>query len=121
MITKDFGNRTDTPTIEAVREFWDSTPCGSSLSSATDDQLAYFNETATARYQLEPHIELIAQFDAFRGRDVLEIGCGIGADGANFAKAGARYTGVDLSPASVALTQTRFETLGLVGTIKVAN
>ena len=107
--------------IAAVREFWDSAPCGSDLSSATHNEPAYFDETAAARYRLEPHIKSIAQFERFRDRDVLEIGCGIGADGASFAAAGARYTGVDLSPASVALTQARFDTLGLAGTIRAAD
>ena len=34
--------------------------------------------------------------DAFRDKDVLEIGCGIATDGLEFARNGANYVGVDL-------------------------
>ena len=45
---------------------------------------------------------------AARGLKVLEIGCGLGTDGAQFAKAGADYTGVDLTEAAVELARTAF-------------
>jgi SAM-dependent methyltransferase len=99
---------------EAVRRFWDSEPCGSELSEA-DDEWRYFEELTRRRYELESHIPEIADFDRWRGRDVLEIGPGPGTDGERFARAGARYTGVDLSPQSLRLARRRFELYGLEG------
>lgn len=107
-------------TIERVREFWDASPCGASFSEA-EQRNSYMLETAALRYELEPHIPSIAQFPRFSNKDVLEIGCGIGADAAEFASAGARYVGIDLSSASVQLTQERFHLAGLSGTVLVAN
>ena len=52
---------------------------------------------------------------------VLEIGCGLGTDGARFARAGAQYTGVDLTEAAVALARRRFELEGLPGEFRVAD
>ena len=60
---------------EAVRRFWDSEPCGSELSEAEDER-RYFDELTRRRYELESHIPEIADFDRWRGRDVLEIGPG---------------------------------------------
>jgi len=52
---------------------------------------------------------------------VLEIGCGLGTDGAQFAKAGADYTGVDLTDAAVELARKHFELLGLRGEFRTAD
>jgi ubiquinone/menaquinone biosynthesis C-methylase UbiE len=106
--------------IDAVRAFWNSGPCGANLSVSEEPQ-AYMAETARLRYQLEPHIPGIARFTAFRNRDVLEIGCGIGADAASFAAAGARYTGVDVSSESVKVANERLRIQELSGSVLVAN
>jgi ubiquinone/menaquinone biosynthesis C-methylase UbiE len=52
---------------------------------------------------------------------VLEIGCGIATDGLEFAKNGANYTGVDLTPQSVELAKERFGLFGVPGRFEVAN
>ncbi len=52
---------------------------------------------------------------------VLEIGCGLGTDGVQFAQAGADYTGVDLTEAAIDLARKNFEQRGLQGEFKVAD
>ena len=101
---------------EAVRRFWDSEPCGSELSEA-DDKRRYFDELTRRRYELEPHIPEIVEFGGWQGRDVLEIGPGPGTDGERFARAGARYTAVDLSPQSLRLARRRFGALRARGRV----
>ena len=54
-----------------------------------------------------------ADFVRWRGKKVLEIGCGIGTDSINFARAGADVTVVDLSDESLQLCETRFDVYGL--------
>lgn len=102
---------------DAVQRFWDSEPCGSELSEAPDER-AYFEELTRRRYELEPHIREIVRFERWRGRDVLEVGCGPATDGEQFARAGARYVGVDLSPESLRLARRRFELQGLEGSFQ---
>ena len=59
------------------------------------------------KYFVEPHIPAFAQFERWKGKKVLEVGCGIGTDAINFARAGARVTAVDLSDESLKLAKQR--------------
>jgi ubiquinone/menaquinone biosynthesis C-methylase UbiE len=70
---------------------------------------AFFDEVEAHRYRLEPHIPELVRFPEWRGRDVLEAGCGIGTDAMQFLRAGARYTGVDFSPTALELAERRAE------------
>lgn len=108
------------PRIEDVRSFWDANPCGS-RNSGRADRRVYFEEIARVRYALEPHVPEVARFEAHTGRDVLEIGCGIGTDGLRLALGGARYVGVDLSPISITLAREQFALFGAAGRIEVAD
>lgn len=107
-------------TIEEVRSFWDAHPCGSTLSNE-QDRMKYFIEIASKRYLKEWHIPVLANFDNYKDRDVLEIGCGIGTDGLQFSKKNARYVGVDLTPTAVNMAKERFELFGLQGRFEVVN
>jgi ubiquinone/menaquinone biosynthesis C-methylase UbiE len=113
-LNADTEGRQRAPTIEAVRRFWDENPCGS-RRSVRSDRRGYFREISEQRYRGEPHILRIARFEEFQDRDVLEIGCGIGTDGVQFARHGARYVGVDLTPAAITLAREQFDLLDLSG------
>lgn len=106
--------------IDDVRAFWDSNPCGHQLSQE-DERRAYFAELERKRYALEWHIPVVARFGEHRDRDVLEIGCGMGSDAIQFGRAGARYTGVDLTPAGIETTRERFALEGIEGRFVVSN
>ena len=49
------------------------------------------------------------------GMDVLDVGCGQGIDLAQYAAAGARVTGIDLTPHHAQLARSHLEALGLSG------
>jgi ubiquinone/menaquinone biosynthesis C-methylase UbiE len=108
-------------TITEVKGFWDANPCQSDLS-CEQDRRRYFQDIAKRRYQgREWHVPVVAAFTSFRGKDVLEVGCGIATDGMEFARNGARYVGVDLTPNSIELAQERFRLFGVPGKFEVAN
>jgi 2-polyprenyl-3-methyl-5-hydroxy-6-metoxy-1,4-benzoquinol methylase len=102
-----------TPGIEDVQRYWNNRPCNIRHSRQEVGTADYFNEVEARKYRIEPHIVDFADFSRWRGKRVLEIGCGIGTDTINFAKAGAWVTAVDLSDESLALTKKRAEVFGL--------
>ena len=108
-------------TIQAVREFWDARPCNVRHSDRPRGTREYFEEVERKKFTAEPHIPDFCEFDRWRGKRVLEIGCGIGTMAKNFAAHGAEYTGVELSGESLALTRQRFEVYDLPGTFYNCN
>jgi SAM-dependent methyltransferase len=80
-----------------------------SRSRREADLVAYYNGEVKERAQRDLPVQRIARRGDYLGlleregrRSVLEIGSGPGRDGVAFAAAGHVYTGVDLTPASVA-------------------
>ena len=106
---------------ERVRAFWQAHPCGTKFSDAEMGTPEFFERVEAHRYTKEWHIPAAADFAGTRGLSVLEIGCGLGTDGAQFAKAGAQYTGIDLTEAAIDLARKRFEISGLAGEFRVAD
>jgi SAM-dependent methyltransferase len=103
-----------------VRDFWDEASCGEKLYLHAPTA-AGFEEQAATRYELEPFISPFADFVATHGKDVLEIGVGLGADHQRFAEAGARLVGIDLTPRAIENTRHRFATLGLTSDLRVGD
>jgi ubiquinone/menaquinone biosynthesis C-methylase UbiE len=109
--------------IDRVREFWNARPCNIRHSTKPVGTREYFDEVEKRKYFVEPHIPLFAEFDRWKGRRVLEIGCGLGTDTVNFARAGATVTAIELSDESAALARERLKVFGLSDrvTIHVGN
>lgn len=107
--------------INKVRNYWNARPCNIKHSNETVGTKIYFDEVEQKKYFVEPHIPHFAQFDRWKGKRVLEIGCGIGTDSINFARAGAELTCVDLSEESLNLCKKRFEVYGLKARFILAN
>ncbi len=106
---------------ERVRAFWQANPCGVKFTDAAPGTRRFYELVEVHRYTSEWHIPIAADFVSAGGLKVLEIGCGLGTDGAQFAKAGADYTGVDLTEAAVDLARKRFELFGLSGKFQTAD
>jgi len=99
--------------IARVRDYWNGRPCNIRHSTAPVGTKEYFDEVEARKYFVEYHIPGFADFERWRGKKVLEIGCGIGTDTINFARAGAEVTTVDLSEKSMELARKRAAVFGV--------
>jgi ubiquinone/menaquinone biosynthesis C-methylase UbiE len=102
-----------TANIETVQAFWNARPCNIRHSTQPIGTKEYFDEVEKRKYFVEPHIPGFAQFERWKGKTVLEVGCGIGTDTINFARAGARVTAIDLSDESLRLARQRAKIFNL--------
>ena len=101
------------PTLKsAVRSHWEEETCGTRYGNAAERR-AWFREVSAARYGLEPYIPPFADFPSARGKDVLEIGVGAGADFENWCAHARHATGVDLTGAAISLTAERLQIAGV--------
>jgi len=90
----------------AIKEYWEKEVCGSRYG-VSRDKAEWFKEIERSRYRLEPYIPSFADFEAYKGKRVLEIGLGAGTDFVNWQRNQARAVGVDISEESVKITRQR--------------
>jgi SAM-dependent methyltransferase len=124
-MNSDFVSRVGPPAADAskssVRDFWERASCGEVYAVGSSTQ-AQYDAHAAARYALEPYLPPFARFPDGAGRDVLEIGVGMGADHLEWAKYIPRsLTGIDLTPRAVAHTQRRLADQGYESHLEVGD
>lgn len=105
----------------AVAEFWNRASCGE-IYAEGESPAEQYEAQRQARRKYEPYIEDFARFHEGRGKDVLEIGVGMGADHAEWAMSSPRsLIGVDLTPRAIEHTRTRLAHLGLASDLRIGD
>ena len=107
--------------IDHVKDYWNRQPCNIKHSNFPVGTLEYFNEVEKRKYFVEPHIPSFAEFEKWKNLNVLEIGCGIGTDSINFARAGAKLTVLDLAENNINITKNRFKVFNLKAKFVLGN
>lgn len=102
---------------EAAVEQWTADPCGAVVSEGELGTRPYFERLMQARVEYAPWMPDELGYAGTAGLDVLDVGCGQGIDVANYALAGARATGIDLTPRHVELARKHLDALGLEATL----
>ena len=101
--------------INDVYKYWNDRPCNVRHSNKSQDSVEYFDEVAAKKFRVESNKHEFLALEKWKGKRVLELGCGLGTDAVQFAKAGASVVCVDLTDSGIALCRTNFELHGLSG------
>jgi ubiquinone/menaquinone biosynthesis C-methylase UbiE len=107
--------------LKQVEEFWNANLCGKQFIDAKFPSKEFFERYRRFRYKKTHHLDKYIDWRAAAGKDVLEIGLGIGADATRWAAHAKSYTGVDLTAEAVAATRLHFDHLGLKGRLMQGN
>src|SRR5258708_36931931 len=79
---------------ERVRAYWNDKPCDSELSDRERLSKGYFLDIERQRYEIQAHIpEILSKID-WRGKQVLEIGTGVGTGARNIIGRGRAQQGI---------------------------
>jgi SAM-dependent methyltransferase len=108
-------------TIDQVRQYWDQHIHDLEITRHPVGSRAFFDDLDQYHFEKLHHLLRLVDFDGYRGRSVLEAGCGAGVDLARFAKGVAVVTGVDISPAAIDLARANLSQQGLGADLRVAD
>ena len=85
-------------TLGDVKRYWSTHVNDIEVVDAPVGSPEFLEELERYRYEKMPYLRDIVRSPSWRGKRVLEIGCGPGMDLIQLAGAGARVTGMDLTP-----------------------
>jgi SAM-dependent methyltransferase len=108
-------------TTAEVRAYWDHHIHDLEITRHPVGSRGFFDDLDQYHFEKLHHLLRLVDFDGYRGRTVLDVGCGAGVDLARFARGGALVTGVDLAPSAIRLARANFEQQGLEGRFEVAD
>ncbi|HEX6716186.1 MAG TPA: methyltransferase domain-containing protein [Pyrinomonadaceae bacterium] len=106
-----------------AREQWSQDPCGAEYDREHElGTREFFDEVERYRYEeYAAWMPRLMEFEKFRGARLLEVGCGMGTDLLQFARGGARCTGIDLTPRSIDITRHHFKLYGADGDFMISD
>ena len=105
----------------AVREYWNRHIHDLEITRHPVGSPGFFADLDQYHFEKLHHLPRLVAFDAYRDRQVLEVGCGAGTDLVRFAKGGAIVTGVDISPSAIELARQNFAQQGLRADLREAD
>jgi SAM-dependent methyltransferase len=108
-------------TVDEVRTYWERHIHDLEITKHPVGSRGFFEDLDQYHFEKLHHLLRLIDFDAYRGRTVLEVGCGAAVDLARFARGGAIATGVDIATSAIELARMNFQLQGLSADLRVAN
>ena len=94
--------------IPAIRDYWNERIHDLEIARHPVGTKKFFKELEAYRFDKLDYLPRVVDFAGYRGKKLLEIGCGVGLDLARFARGGANATGIDLAAVSIDLARKNF-------------
>ena len=83
--------------------------------------LGFFDDLDAYRFEKLDYLPKVVDFSKYAGKEMLEVGCGVGIEAVRFAQAGVKVTGIDLAQTSIDLAKKNFQLRSLEGNFQVMN
>jgi SAM-dependent methyltransferase len=99
--------------LETIRDYWNAHIHDLEITRHPVGTMGFFVDLDEYHFEKLSHLLRLVDFNGFRDRRVLEVGCGAGTDLVRFALGGAKVTGIDLSPSAIELARKNFTLRGL--------
>jgi SAM-dependent methyltransferase len=109
------------PTSADVQEYWNRHIHDLEISEHAPGTPGFFADLDQYHFEKLHHLLRLIDFDSYRGRRVLDVGCGAGTDLVRFARGGALVSGVDISEAAIALARSNVAQQGIDADLRVAD
>jgi SAM-dependent methyltransferase len=113
--------RTETDLAHRVRAYWNTRIHDLEMTAQPVGSREFFDELDEYRFDKLAYLPKIVDFGGYRGRRLLEVGCGIGTDLVRFAGGGAKVIGVDLSETASRLAKSNLEQHSVTGAVLVGD
>jgi len=107
--------------LERIRQYWNEHIHDLEIAKHPVGTLGFFDDLDEYRFDKLRYLPRLVDFNGYKGKKILEIGCGVGIDLVRFAAGGAIVTGVDLSETAIELARKNFELRNLQGNLLVMN
>lgn len=94
----------------SVKDYWEQEACGMRYGHSADRE-KFLLEIEYSRYGMEPFIPQFADFKAYAGQKILEIGLGAGTDFRQWVQSDAVAVGLDVTEEALRRTEERLSIL----------
>jgi SAM-dependent methyltransferase len=105
-------------TFDAIREYWNKHIHDLEIARHPVGTREFFEELEIYRFGKLEYLPRVVGFSRYNGKQLLEVGCGLGIDLVRFAHHGAIVTGVDLAEVAVGLARKNVQLHGVRGDIQ---
>jgi len=109
------------PLLDAIRKYWNEHIHDLAIAKHPVGTKGFFVDLDDYRFDKLRYLPQVVNFNGYRGKKILEIGCGVGIDLIRFAKGGAHVTGIDLAQKSIELAKKNFAHNGLKADLRLMN
>jgi len=104
-----------------IAAYWDEHIHDLAITSYPTGTREFFQQLDKYRYDKLNYLPRLVDFSSYKGKNLLEVGCGTGIDLVRFAREGANVTGIDLSKTAIDLAGRNFMQSGLNADLFVMN
>src|SRR5918994_627529 len=104
---------------ESIRDYWNKRIHDLEIARHPVGTKKFFKELEAYRFDKLDYLPRVVDFAGYRGKKLLEIGCGVALDLARFARGGTNVTGIDVAAVSIDLAKKHFAFQGVMGNLQV--